>query len=352
MEYPISLYYDTQVTKVQTLDLHHGEDDWRNVYIVEDGKRKLVIKCLSNTFSDRQRIQGWFRLMEEYRKIGIYCPAVVPNRYGELLRCDRIDGRDTYTYAEEYAIYKTAEHIGAEKFLDENGHCSYTPDVMRSLGKVAAARLDVLDWGSGYCLLEPFCAPDTTDEATECATEFVQYLKEQLPRYLPRGEALLNLFYQCQERVRAVYSGLPTSCFQADLHHGNILLDENHNFVGVLDFKLCGKEPILNYAVREALWAVEDKRLFGAHQSRLYFYNKELDDLRIRLFLQNMGYVQEYYQFSPLEKEAFPILFRYINSFWWHHLDAIKQMKEDDQKITQLLDWLEYQMTRDDIRLP
>ena len=140
--------------------------------------------------------------------------------------------------------------------------------------------------------------------------------------------------------------------FQADLNDSNILLDSDNNFVGLIDFNLCGKEPILNYAVREALWSISDNRLFDEKESRLYFYDEELDNLRISLFLENMSYIQENYRFSSFEKEVFPILFRYLNSFWWFHLDEIKLIKDDEYKTSQLLDWLEWQMTRDDIRLP
>ena len=79
---------------------------------------------------------------------------------------------------------------------------------------------------------------------------------------------------------------------------------------------------------------------------------KDLDDLRIKLFLENIGYIQENYKFTDLERDVFPTLFRYINSFWWFHLDEIKLIMDNDSKITQLFDWLEHQMTRDDIRLP
>jgi hypothetical protein len=352
MEYPISLYYDTDVTMVQTLDLCRGDDDYRKVYIVDDGHRKLVIKYLSNTFSDKRRIEGWFKLMDEYRKIGLYCPAVVPNRNGELLHCDTVDGRDYYTYAEEYSVYETAEHIGKEKYKDAQGHDCFTPDVMRSLGKVASAKLNILDWASAYCLLEPFCAPDTTDEGTECAIAFVDYIRENLPAYSQRAESLLELYYKRQDELRAIYHLLPTSCFQADLNDSNILLDGDNKFVGLIDFNLCGKEPILNYAVREALWGISDNRLFGEQDSRLYFYDKELDNLRINLFLENISYIQETYKFSSFEREAFPILLRYINSFWWFHLDEIKLIKDNEYKTGQLLDWLEWQMTRDDVCLP
>lgn len=285
MEYPVSLYYDTEVTVAKTMDLCRGDDDYRKVYIVDDGSRKLAIKHLSNTFSDRRRIEGWFHLMDEYQKIGLYCPRVVTNLGGELLHCDTMDGREYYTYAEEFAIYETAEHIGRQAYRDEHGRDPFTPDVMRTLGRIASAKLDILDWPSAYCLLEPFCSPDTTDEATECAVAFVDHIRQNLPAHLPRAEALLKLFYQRQSELRAVYASLPASCFQADLNDSNILLDEDMQFAGLIDFNLCGREPVLNYAVREALWAVTDPRLIGENNSRLYFYDDELDELRISLFL-------------------------------------------------------------------
>ncbi len=352
MDFPLSLYFDSEIANVQTLDLCRGEDDYRKIYITDDGQRKLVIKRLSNTFSDRHRIEGWFRLMEEYRKAGIYCPAVIPNRYGETLHCDTADGRDYYTYAEEFAIFETAEHIGEDKCKNERGQYCYTPDIMRLLGRIAAAGLDILDWPSAYCMLEPFCAPDTTDEATECAVAFVEYIRKHLPAHLSRAEALLALFYKRQDELRAIYGSLPTSCFQADLNESNILLDADNRFAGLIDFNLCGKEPILNYAVREALWGVSDRCLYGENDNCLYFYSKALDDIRIQSFLDNIRWIQETYTFTDTEREAFPVLFRYMNSFWWNHLAEIKQIREDEGKIKQLLNWLEQQMTRDDIRLP
>jgi len=177
-------------------------------------------------------------------------------------------------------------------------------------------------------------------------------VKNNIPKYSSRAEELLRLFYDAQNKVRAVYDTLPTSCFQADLNDTNILLDESKNFVGLLDFNLCGKEPVLNYAVREALWAVWDNCLFDEKDRRLYFYSKELDDVRIKSFIRNISCVQEHYEFSDEERKAFPILFRYINSFWWQHIDEIEAVREDDEKINMIFDYLEYQMTRDDIRLP
>jgi len=352
VEYPVSLYFTAEVTDVQVLDLCRGDDDFRKVYIADDGTGKLVIKHMSNAFSDRRRIEGWFRLMDAYRDAGICCPAVVPTLTGERIHTYTENGREFCVYAEEYAPYETAEHIGEEDCRAPDGNYIFTPDVMRALGKIAAARLDFLDWPSAYCLLEPFSAPDTTDEGTECALRFRDYVKENLPHHLPRTEALLELFFRNQAALQKIYHTLPVSCFQGDLNSSNILLDEKKQFAGLIDFNLCGREPVLNYTVREALWAVYDRCLFGENDARLCYYDKTLDDIRIRSFLRNMAYVQETYTFSDAEREAFPVLFRYMNSFWWQTISEIGRVREDEDSIAKLLDWLEYQMTRDDIRLP
>ena len=45
MDYPISLYYDKNVDVIKTLNLCRGDDDYRKVYIVNDGDRKNCYKA-------------------------------------------------------------------------------------------------------------------------------------------------------------------------------------------------------------------------------------------------------------------------------------------------------------------
>lgn len=352
MDYPLTLYYNTEISNVQTLDLCRGDNDYRKVYIADDGNKKIVIKHLSNTFSDKQKIEGWFHLMNEYRKSGLYCPSIIPNINGELLHKHTLNDRDYYVYAEEFALYQTAEDLGKDKYkTDVNGQWPHIPDVLRSLGMIASKRFDFLDFPSVYCLLEPFSSDETTDEVTECALLFVDYIKEKLPQYLPRAEKLLDLFYRNQEECRKIYNLLPESCFQADLNRSNILLDDNLKFVGLIDFNLCGKEKILNYAIHEAFFATYQKCLVNENNNYIFYFDKELDDIRMKTFLRNMSYIQETYTFNEDEKRAFPILLRYINTFWWYSLEDLKFFSSDKEKVEQILDWFEYQMTRDDLRL-
>ncbi|MBQ7122024.1 MAG: phosphotransferase [Clostridia bacterium] len=350
--FPVNLYFKNTPVKTETIDLCRGADDFRKVYIVDDGKRKIVIKHSSNLFTDENRINGWIRVMRSYNALGIYCPMVVDNLNGEKIYHYCENERDYYVFAEEFAAYPTAEKIGRKKLKDKSGKSTYLPDLFRAMGKVATARLDDVDWPSAYCMLEPHSAADTTDESTECAIKFTDLVKEKFPKYSERAEKLLELFYRNQAELKKVYYELPTSCFQADAHDGNVLLDENNRFVGLIDFNLCGREPVLNYTIREAMWNTENNKLYGRKGRRRFLYSKKLDELRIECFLDNVKNIQEFYEFSEFEREVFPVLFRYMNSYWWYHINEIKRIKFGSRRVLKILDWLEHQMTRDDIRLP
>ena len=54
---------------------------------------------------------------------------------------------------------------------------------------------------------------------------------------------------------------------------------------------------------------------------------------------------------SDEEKAAFPVLLRYINTFWWYSLSELETFSKDVEKVEKMLDWFELQMTRNDITL-
>lgn len=351
LSFPIDLYCKTPPRNVETLDLVRGEDDFRKVFIVDTDTGKFVIKHTSNSFTSRDRIEGWQKLAAAYRSLGIYCPSPLPDLNGNFVYHYEENGRDYYVYAEEFAKYETAEQKDKKEISGYTKNI-WQPDALYALGKVANARLAVMEHPSAYCLLEPFCPSDKTDEAKECADGFTACIQKDFPGYAERALSLLTLFNENREKLREIYPSLPTSCFQADMGSSNVLVDDSGAFMGLIDFNLCGREPVLNYAVRAALWLIRDPFLRGENGSCLYFYDEELDNRRNRLFLKNTGYIQKAYTFSNAERAAFPVLFRYMNTYWWHHIDELKLVKEEPEKVGKILDWLEHQMTRDDLRLP
>ena len=348
-----ALYLGKSYEIVKEIDSSRGDDDVRRVYIAKsaDGGRKVVIHEVVNTFTDKHRIASWARLEDEYNKLGIYCPRTVRGLDGNISYAFDADGGTHYVYAEEFAPYDTVETIGYDTFKMPDGRLSYQDDMMRSVGRVAEAHLDVCDFPSSYCLLEPFCSPDTTDEGTECAEGFRAFVNAELPEYAEQTERLLKLFYRAQDEVRKIYGSLPTSCFQADLNYSNILIDEGR-FKGVIDFNLSGREPILNYTLRLALNYI-DSRCYDSDGNELFYYDEDAESLRVESILRSMSVIGEEYRFTDAEKRAFPALLRYMKNFWWGELGTIKRLKKDgdNEKIELLLNWLERQLTRNDISL-
>ncbi len=348
----LALYYGSRPGSVKLIDSSRDDgEDIRRCYIADDGERKLVIHEASNTFTNGGRIGSWARLEREYNNLGIYCPCTLPNVYGELSHKINVDGREHYIYAEEMAPFGTAENIGFDKFTDEAGVPSYRDDILRSVGKVASAHFDFCDFASAYCLLEPFCPPDKTDEATECMTRFCEYIKRELPDYSSRADRLRTRFYECRDAVAAIYPSLPVSCFQADLNASNVLIDDG-KFKGVIDFNLSGREPVLNYVTRLSMNYVFEKFLYDENDDEIYLFDEKLDSQRIEVIRRNLGVIGETYAFSAAERESFPALFRYMNSFWWEHVRAVKRVKDDENKLELLLSWLDRQLTRNDVFLP
>ena len=66
-------------------------------------------------------------------------------------------------------------------------------------------------------------------------------------------QGIWSRFLANRSSLERLYSQLPVSVFQADLNPGNILLDADMRFAGVLDFNLSGRDTALNVLFRE-LW--------------------------------------------------------------------------------------------------
>ena len=349
--FPINLYCTNIPDHIETIDLCRGDHDFRKVYIISDGQQRLVIKHCSNTFTNIEKITGWFHLASAYNELGIYCPTLIPTLSGDSIFHYTENHRDYYVYAEEYAKFKTVPQIGRENLNDAVGQPRYLADLMRSVGKVAAAHFDFLNWPSQFCLLEAH-SDGFTDETTLAAMRFTEQINNTCPEFHGRMERLLTLFFRLQSELKNVYFQLPTSCFQGDLNDSNILLNQDYQFAGIIDFNVCVREPVLNYAIREALMHIEDSVLFDEDGNELYFYSDELEAVRICSFMKNIGYISELYTFNDFEKNTFPLVFRYISSFWWEQVYAIKQFSGDKYKVEKILDWIEFQLTRHDIYLP
>ncbi len=308
------LFTDRTPVDWEIINTSHGESDFREAVIARFADdSKLVIKLSDNDFTSSEKIKIWQRCIEEYRKLGYYCPAILPSLNDDFPTV-RYKEHDCIAYAEEYSLYKPVLARDSEEncMLDE---CRYMDDAVIMTARIAAAQLDFSEYPSGYCLFERFCPSDKADEVLEVALKWKEYADMLPSQFSEQVQRIWNRWLENRSELEKIYPQLPTSVFQADLNATNLLADENGNFKGMFDFNICGRDVFLNYLFREL--CCNTPKIHHA-----------LDISR------------PYYRFSDIERAAATPLYRCLAPLWYT-LDDPKQTGCDIPKIQATLDRIE-----------
>lgn len=335
------LYDKQEPLAYEIKDTSHGDADYRRAVFTEWPGRKIVIKITSNDFTTPERVEGWAKTIEEYIAAGYYCPRIIKNRKGAYTAKVLIDDKNCLVYAEEYSKYRTADSFPKSEITKDGLHI-FADDTIRTIGVIGAKHLTTATFPSGLCILEKFAPSDPCDEVMEESLHFKKVIDDCLPQWKDRFGKIWNLFEGNRKKLEEIYPLLPASVFQADLNYTNILLDEDKNFMGILDFNLCGRDTVLNHLFRE-IFLEYDVR------GNDIFYSKEANNITTELFLAKVRLVAEVYPLSKLEKSSAVLIYRYLRPFWWRPSHEIEKVKNDDQKVRQIFDWVENELTRTDI---
>lgn len=320
-------FFDEIPVEVQIINTSHGETDFREVLLLKfaSGDRG-VLKLSDNDFTFPEKILMWQRTVIEYRKLGYYCPEILTAKDGSFPIVS-YKGRNCVAYREEYSPYRSAEERSADASeWKKESAWKYKKDAWIMTAKMAAARFDYTEYSSGYCLFEKFCPSDKADEVLEDALEWKKYAETLPAECQERVQRIWQKWIDNRNELEPIYRTLPTSIFQADLNPTNILLDEDENFVGVLDFNLCGKDVLLNYLFRE-----------NFHDD----FAKELE-----MIYQALKVVREYYSFSDLEKSVALSLYRCLKPLRFMRAYQLKEAGDDMDAVSALLDEIETYQTK------
>lgn len=316
------LFLDKPPIEFEIKSTSRGDNDFREAVIVKcTSGEKYVIKIADNDFTNPKRIKIWKRCSEEYRRLSYYCPAILPAKNGSYPIVLYKEHR-CVVYMEEFSKYKSADNF--DKALISNS--TIMKDAFIMTAKVAAQKFDFSCYPSGYCLFDRFCSSDSCDEVMENALEWKRYVKTLPAQYQDQVQRIWQRWIHNRESLERIYGRLPTSVFQADLNWSNLLLDDAGNFVGVLDFNLCGKDVFLNYLFRE---------IRGRN------YQEEIDSI-----LMTIKNISRFYTFSDIEKEAALLLYRCIKPLWFTNVLRIKEAGNDMESITTILEHTERMQTK------
>jgi hypothetical protein len=119
--------------------------------------------------------------------------------------------------------------------------------------------------------------------------------------------------------------------------------------MGMLDFNLSGRDTVLNYVFMEAMWDYAEDASSFATDGHIRYYDCDLNRNYGDSLLRNLKLVAQTYTFSQLEKDAAILLYRYVRPFRWTEIDEIEKVRIDTAKINSLFDWIENELTPEDI---
>lgn len=309
VSYIYSLFFNTELKTYAVKNIRNQDVDFREVFFCEDTDgNKSVIKLAENDFTSPERIAVWKRCAEEYRKLGYYCPKIYSAFDGTFPVLPYRNHTCTI-FAEDFSRYPTADSFEESKLLINGGY-SYLEDAIAMNARVAAAHFDFASFPSAWCAFEKFCPSDTDDEVAENAEEWREIAKKLPDTYQPQVDRIWNLWQENRSKLQKIYGLLPTSVFQADINHHNILLDEGGIFKGVLDFNICGRDTVVNYLFRES-----------AHLNTVPWSDEQEEKMYAKRILKAISIFKKHYFFSSLETEAAPLLYRYHRPLWMFNWD-------------------------------
>lgn len=327
-----------QKLKEFTLINRCREDEDRFIYIVKlENNESFVIKFYKNNYNTIEKVNGWAKLARIYKKHELKIPEFKMFEDGNYAILNEYDGASYLIWVEEYICKKTLDDLNldnnmSEDLLGQLGHC---------LGKMHdAAKKECIkfNWNSPWVLFDNFSEDDEFDENYLNAYSLYTELKV-LPIDLHLLENIWRCYNKIRDKLKIGYDKLPNGAVQGDLSTNNILLDDNNNLYGIIDFNIAGNEVFVNHMMEESVflsYASDD------------FWNTEEEILEMKSKLYNfINSYSENYALSNEEINKIEYLYQIIRPFRMEKVYPTIRLaheEKDFQEINKRLQWIYTEM--------
>lgn len=345
----IALFHKETPDMWELKNIRMEDDDARWILSVRFGVKKYIIKIASNSFTNAARVSRWPEIIAAYKEMGYYSPALLKSIRGFYAEDVLFSERVCVVWEEEYAKYPAKDTLDATAYTRENGQYLYQEEVLDFVAKVAQKHFSFFPYCSGWARFEPFEAGKTTDEVTECVEAFDRLTREKAPGFLPQWKRIRTAFEENARKLRKVYSSLPVSVFQSDESGGNLLLDENGHFMGVIDYNLAGRDVVLNRFFSLLIFGCDIPRQLYHTPNILPKLNRETQNDVLQAVLSMLQYMKKHYTFCEQEIQAAPLLWKYITCVEYAQLAALEKHSGETDKLEKLFDYMEQEITRNDL---
>ena len=316
----IAMEYEIVAEDVsEVIDSSHGEDDIRLVYIIN---KQYVLHCYSSNIISEKFLQEINRLVKRHKDIGVWAPGLITVKGTSNFLCEcEEDSKVYHCYMEELAPFS---------FIDESKVDIYQAkeNMLPFLGKLACkySNFDLSETHSMWSIIDLSPFDVDIDEKQENINILCDALNDKA---LSKRIRFLN--DRARNHIKKYYNLLPRCVFQGDLNPSNILIDDNNDFKGIIDFNMFGTDVNINCFLNESMYYIEDKDFSLYSSSELL---ERMNDIQSKL----MSRILEYYILNEVELATYEDYRFIINiGFYPNVMLMVKLLQEDAEKVLEFL---------------
>ena len=331
-------FLDSKLASCKLISQRIDINDIRFNFEIITNSTKYVGKLHSNSFTKVSRIYQTNKLINIYNNTGYPTPKYIESqRYG-LAHNYNVFGRNYCLWVEEFKGNLTVSEVlkknpDAVKKIEE----LKITQIPKYIGEIASHTKNLKYNTNGpYRLFQNFDNISPIDKYEEYLNKVYNLLKNDININLNVLKKVYNSFFTIRKRLVKKYNDLPYAVFQSDLQDDNVLIDEEFNLVGVIDFNLAGREKVLTYLINELAYQ-ELKTIKGLWVEESYI------DYYINVFKDQLVTFKKYYTFNSLEKELFTDLYKVIIPFKYFPLTEIIDFfkTRDYDEVNYRIKWME-----------
>ena len=345
----IALFHEDKPLSYKIEEIRNQETDSRWMIYVDFPNEKYVIKLASNSFTTTERVNAWVDLIYKYQEMGYYSPMLQKSKNNHYTEQLIFHDKNCIAWEEEFAKYHFMKDLDKSIYTGPDNKYVFHDEILTCIARIGQQHFTGFPGKSGWARFESFDPGESCDEITECVSTFDELVRTKAPQFLERWSEIYKLFLQTKAQLKAIYSQLPTSVFQADWGSLNNLLDETGHFKGMIDYNLAGEDVVLNMFFSQIIFGSNPYYKETTNPEELPYLNTEARQAVIHNLLESLKFMRQYYDFTELEVEAAPMLFKYILGIEYSSIEALENNINDDNKLTKLFDFMESELRREDI---
>ena len=328
----LSQYHIRDFHDVQFIDSSHGDTDIRHNYIVD---KKYVLRMNSANVMTDDRLRELNSLIRSYRSFGMQAPLFISVKENVFV----LEYHGQYCYVSEYLDLPLADDV--KEFCRSDLIVQRLTFVSRFAQRYKNAHLS--ETLSMYSLFElsPYDALLGIEEKQDNFNHLIKDLQDIGENSL--ADKLAEQYAQIRLQLKSVYKALPRCFFQGDENFSNLCVDAQHRIVGLFDFNMSGTEVIANYLANLAFQGnfYYTDEIMSQHSA------EEILNMVISSYSKGTEVICRYYDFEPLEYQAYLLYSKIVIIFRWCDQNAFSEYLQGNQfrdKTIRLLELISAQM--------